>query len=251
MIPVSKLVRESDSLIKYIQRYVSMVGAEHKGEALALFDTLNKVFPHWAVMSCPMVHPELEYASENCINIFGYNNEYMQRNARMENYFRHVHPDDQEGLYPCFAFLRNFLETVSSDDHHRYRCILHYRFCWPDGRYVYLHDEKAVLRMNNSSSLYYALIRDVSDHQRFGGVKLELFEFDERLVKIKEFNPLAVNGQLSKRERELVNLIRQGFSTKEIAWQLNISHHTVRNIKSRLFEKLNVSNSIEMLNIAG
>jgi len=48
----------------------------------------------------------------------------------------------------------------------------------------------------------------------------------------------------------LLSFIKQGLSTKEIAWHLNISPNTVRNIKSKLFEKYNVGNSIELLNIA-
>jgi DNA-binding CsgD family transcriptional regulator len=43
-------------------------------------------------------------------------------------------------------------------------------------------------------------------------------------------------------------LIRSGLSTKEMAWQMNISHHTVRNIRQRMFEKFKVSNSIELIN---
>ena len=56
--------------------------------------------------------------------------------------------------------------------------------------------------------------------------------------------------QISKRETELVALIRKGLRTKEIADQLKISHHTVRNIRQRMFEKYNVNNSIELLNKA-
>jgi DNA-binding CsgD family transcriptional regulator len=68
------------------------------------------------------------------------------------------------------------------------------------------------------------------------------------MTKITEFKPSA-GSNLTSRESELVTLIKQGLSTKEIAWYLNISHHTVRNIKSRLFEKFNVNNSIELLNM--
>ena len=39
-----------------------------------------------------------------------------------------------------------------------------------------------------------------------------------------------------------------GLTTKEIAAHLNISNNTVRNIKSRMFAKYKVNNTIELLN---
>jgi DNA-binding CsgD family transcriptional regulator len=63
-------------------------------------------------------------------------------------------------------------------------------------------------------------------------------------------NSATQHVRLSKRETELVALIRKGLRTKEIADQLKISHHTVRNIRQRMFEKYNVNNSIELLNKA-
>jgi len=94
------------------------------------------------------------------------------------------------------------------------------------------------------------LFRDVTAERPFTGVKVELFkQEDQGLTKIREYKPAARRNALSKREQELVNLMRQGLSTKEIAWYLNISQNTVRNIKSKMFEKYNVNNSIELLNM--
>lgn len=48
-------------------------------------------------------------------------------------------------------------------------------------------------------------------------------------------------GQLSEREREVLQLIANGFSNAEIAQQLHLSDGTVRNYVSALFAKLGVS----------
>jgi DNA-binding NarL/FixJ family response regulator len=98
--------------------------------------------------------------------------------------------------------------------------------------------------------LYYVLFRDITEEKTFTGVKAELFRQKQSLVKIDEYKPGAARNPLSKREKELISFIKQGLSTKEIAWHLNISPNTVRNIKSKLFEKYNVGNSIELLNMA-
>jgi len=56
-------------------------------------------------------------------------------------------------------------------------------------------------------------------------------------------NPLE---DLSKRELEVMYLLAQGKWTKEIATFLNLKETTVSTYKSRIFEKMEVSNVIEM-----
>jgi DNA-binding CsgD family transcriptional regulator len=136
------------------------------------------------------------------------------------------------------------------EEHVQYRAIFHYRFKKPNGQYMYLYDEKAALHLRGSGNLYYVLMRDITNERPFTGVKVELLQQEGQVFnKIREYKPSAQRKALSKREQELVSLMRQGLSTKEIAWYLNISQNTVRNIKSKMFEKYNVNNSIELLNM--
>lgn len=52
---------------------------------------------------------------------------------------------------------------------------------------------------------------------------------------------------LSGREREIVALLTQGLSNREIAQQANISEHTVKNYMLRIFDKLGVSCRAELI----
>ena len=52
---------------------------------------------------------------------------------------------------------------------------------------------------------------------------------------------------LSKRETEVVCSVAQGMSNREIAEKLHVSQHTVKNCLFRIFDKLGVSNRIELL----
>ena len=52
---------------------------------------------------------------------------------------------------------------------------------------------------------------------------------------------------LSKREREIVSRAAQGLTNREIATQLGLSPHTVKNCLFRIFDKLGVSNRVELL----
>lgn len=52
---------------------------------------------------------------------------------------------------------------------------------------------------------------------------------------------------LSQREEQIVTLVASGLSKGEIAEQLNISVHTVKNYLFRIYDKLGVSNRVELI----
>ncbi len=52
---------------------------------------------------------------------------------------------------------------------------------------------------------------------------------------------------LSKRELEIVRSVAQGLTNREIAKQLDLSPHTIKNCLFRIFDKLGVSNRVELL----
>ena len=50
---------------------------------------------------------------------------------------------------------------------------------------------------------------------------------------------------LSKREEEVLNLLSEGMSNRDLAVALKLSEHTVKNHLFRIFDKLGVSNRME------
>lgn len=51
---------------------------------------------------------------------------------------------------------------------------------------------------------------------------------------------------LTKREEEVVRLVEQGLTNRQIACELRLSEHTVRNNLFRIFDKLGVSTRVEL-----
>jgi DNA-binding NarL/FixJ family response regulator len=71
------------------------------------------------------------------------------------------------------------------------------------------------------------------------GVAGQLFgHFSQPNTKIPE---TAIAIELSEREREVLQFIARGFSNTDIAETLHLSHGTVRNYVSAIFDKLGVS----------
>jgi DNA-binding NarL/FixJ family response regulator len=52
---------------------------------------------------------------------------------------------------------------------------------------------------------------------------------------------------LSRREEEIVSLVADGLKNREIAQQLNLSEHTVKNHLFRIFERLGISSRAELI----
>lgn len=78
-----------------------------------------------------------------------------------------------------------------------------------------------------------------------GGVYL-MPELTTKLVSSRKNSPIE---QLTKREREICELLIQGFDAKEIADKLNLSFKTVHVHRANAMSKLNVKNNVELANL--
>jgi DNA-binding NarL/FixJ family response regulator len=54
-------------------------------------------------------------------------------------------------------------------------------------------------------------------------------------------------GLLTKREEQVVHLVAEGLTNNEIASKLNLSAHTIKNYVFRIFDKLGISNRVELV----
>lgn len=71
----------------------------------------------------------------------------------------------------------------------------------------------------------------------------------EVLARSAPVRPLNGNAtaQLSRREQDVVNLVAQGLTNREISGKLNLSAHTVKNYLFRIFERLGISSRVELV----
>ena len=59
-------------------------------------------------------------------------------------------------------------------------------------------------------------------------------------------NGIGTPPRLTRREESVVRLVVQGMVNREIAEQLRLSEHTIKNYLFRIFDKLGVSNRVEL-----
>jgi len=56
---------------------------------------------------------------------------------------------------------------------------------------------------------------------------------------------------LSKREREVMNLVVKGLMNKQVAFELDISEITVKAHRGRVMEKMRATTFVDLVNMAG
>jgi DNA-binding NarL/FixJ family response regulator len=71
----------------------------------------------------------------------------------------------------------------------------------------------------------------------------------EALVNAKPLRVVNSAGHelLTKRENDVVNLVVDGLSNREVAQKLDLSEHTVSNYLFRVYEKLGISSRVELV----
>lgn len=93
-----------------------------------------------------------------------------------------------------------------------------------------------ILKSNSGKELLTAIERVTSGKTYFD----QLNDFIDAPKEFKEF-------RLSEREIEIIELIAEGCTSKEIATRLFISEHTVKTHRKNIFQKTSVSDSDELI----
>lgn len=190
------------------------------------------------------------YVSENYSKMLGYNLSDLeeQGNAFFDD---KIHPDDFLMNIKNGIELIRFSYTIPIEHRKDYKLVTEYRIQNSKGEYVRIIEQQQVLELDKVGNIWAALSTvDISPNQDLNEkVKGQIFNF-----RTREFVDLPLSRMsgkeditLSKREKQILGLVKDGMPSKEIAEKLFISVHTVNTHRQRILEKLNVSNSIEAI----
>lgn len=123
-----------------------------------------------------------------------------------------------------------------------------------------MHDEEEyVLQMVRAGAAGY-LLKDTATNELLGAVRtlaaggVHFGPYASKVLAAQIQNPRAAiedpYGALSPREREVLHLVVEGLTTKEIAGRLQITVKTAENHRCRVLDKLGVRNSAELVRYA-
>ncbi|AQG80472.1 helix-turn-helix transcriptional regulator [Spirosoma montaniterrae] len=209
---------------------------------------IERLFPGWVVLHCFNGGHSHRFISGNGAALFGHSNHELNT-KKLADLLALVHPDDREPYSRIRQKIDAYAHEIDPAEIHLYRFVVHYRIRRGQGNYFCLHDEKQfyVNRQGNLEKL--VLFRDLSAERPFVRVQLDVYKVHPLgYRKISTYVPTQAEQPLTSREVEIIELIKEGLSSKEIATRLFISINTVRNHRSNLFRKTNARNMVDLLN---
>jgi len=163
-----------------------------------------------------------------------------------------IHPDDFVALMQNGILLLKLYFQFSSDEKANYKLINEYRILNANNKYVRIIEQHQNLELDIYGNIWLSLsIIDISPNQDINdGFKSQLLNFvSGEIIPFQEEKKSGktVGTTLSKRERQILQMVKNGLLSKEISGQLNISLHTVNTHRQRVLEKLGANNSMEAI----
>lgn len=192
------------------------------------------------------------FASSNFADLLGYDSRKIEMIEDYDDDYleSRIHPEDLLNMKSIQVSLSQFIYSQPIEERNNYKNIFSYRVLNGKAQYINVTSRQQVLETSDSGKAWLILgMMDIASDQRpQDGVKCTVLN-----LKTGElFSPYTLaetKPQLTNREIEILQLIKQGLLSKEIACILGISIHTVNIHRRNLLQKLGVQNSIEAINI--
>lgn len=188
------------------------------------------------------------FTSYNFADLFGYDMVQVER-SDVEYFDSRVHPDDLLALTRNGIQLMKLFLDMPVAERPNYKLINEYRIRNAEERYVRVIEQHQVLELAPNGNLWLTLgIIDLSPNQEpYEGVKSQIINYKTGKIHPFPESPDATETAvtLTKREKEVLQLVKEGLLSKEISERLSISIHTVNTHRQRILQKLGADNSIE------
>ncbi len=193
------------------------------------------------------------YSSYNLKDIFGYD---LSKIASEDTTYidSMVHPDDYYALTANGIQLLEFFFSLDISERRDYKLQNEYRIKDKNDKYIRVIEQHTILELDAKGNVWLTLsILDISPTQNSrDGLKTQLINIKNGQIIDNWMHKLPVkkDDQLSSRELEILNLIKDGLPSKEISDNLALSVHTVNTHRQKILRKLGATNSHEAIELA-
>lgn len=192
-----------------------------------------------------------DFASDNFAHIFGYNPTWIKTIRKQGDLLEErIHPDDRAQLIEYQIEHGQFIYSLPLEKRNDYQQIFQIRMLDARQQYVNVISRQQVIQKDKNGKAWMIMgVMDISPDQALTE-RIKRTVINRKTGEIVASAVIQAEQQLTKREKEILILIRQGFLSKEIAYKLNLSIYTVNNHRKNILTKLNVDNIIEAINRA-
>lgn len=159
-----------------------------------------------------------------------------------------IHPEDLvEKRMLEYEFFK-MIHSLDESDKTSYRATCRIRMRDHNNKYIVVDNSTQALTLSPNGKIWLILCcYSLSPQQNFG------IDIEPHIVNTHNGEIISLDFKekrkliLTDREKEILNLIREGKASKNIADILGISIHTVNRHRQNIIEKLSVGNSIEAI----
>ena len=209
---------EPENLIPTVVKFISSYCQEDKNLMISVFDIkINKFL----------------YCNDSFKNVLGFNADEIIQGG-WEFWYNRINPNEAR-------IIKNKIELLIQKPHsEKHQEVLSFTYHIKDifSKWFFVSHELSLYQFKKNLFVLNYLY-DISQIERIE----YFFGFKQQNPKNKD----GTNITVSKREKEVLLLISEGFSSKQIADELYISNHTAIKHRKNLIEKFKVKNTAQLI----
>lgn len=215
-------------------------------------DHLMCIGPHFIyIFDCSI--SRFHYLSENVHKILGYDRERLL--AQKMIFLKEIlHPDDVHAMFECTKKSWEFIKSVPDLKRKSFKTACDFRVKKADGQYIRLLQQNMVMNLDKKGNILYVLglCTDITHWHKDNQIILSIVgpEEEQSFYCTYPGKTLETHNLLSKRQKQILRLLADGFCSREISEKLHISQHTVNVHRRNMLDKLNLHNTISLIKFA-
>lgn len=201
------------------------------------------------------------YVEDTCLNVLGYRHQWFLENG-LKEYLSYWHPDDYDVLNKkVIPDCLNFVKDISPENYSQYIISYNYRFKNPKGKYITVLQRWSYIpgSIEGVPAGMIGAAFDISHYK----TDLSIVHTIEKEIStpygpvdelvFKKVHPVYEDQKkraLSKKEIEILKLLAEGLSSKQIADKMSLSINTVNNHRKNMLVKIDCKTSSELTSFA-
>jgi len=199
----------------------------------------SKIQSYYFIFDCEV--NDIEYISKSISAVLGYTREEFD----MTKFFASIHPDDLQYCNECENNSFQISNHIFYKEIFKYIISYSFRLKTKEGNYLTIKQQYQTIETDE----YGRMLRNFVHHEVIDPYE-KRSEYDFQIIDKITNRPVNFEKKfkLTKREVEILDLINEGFQTKEISDKLNLSTHTIKTHRKNILQKTQSSSLIQVLN---
>ncbi|QTV05412.1 LuxR C-terminal-related transcriptional regulator [Faecalibacter bovis] len=183
---------------------------------------------------------EILYTSESFKEILGYDKE----DYTFLEIIEFLHADDYNYVMECERKAINFNLSLSEREQFRFVVTYTYRTRILSGQYIRVKQSYHALDVNENGNMTRALVFHelINYNEERSSDDFKIFD-----RQTNKFVQIENKYNLTKRENQIYDLVREGFTSHEISTKLHLSKHTVDTHRKNILSKTNSRNFMTLV----